>query len=236
MDRSSQDILDRGGRALANGPVYTARLAEAAPSCASPGHFHAKPVVNYFHKRNHGCGGVGRGIEVLHHPSGHAGVALEQRAGFFYSASFQVFHIEEGGDVYAFYACQPPEEILLPPSFLIVATEGFDYVENYFFPVAQHHCVEKISEWFWIVGARATSDYKGVIFCAFFPEQGNASQPQHEQYIGIAQFVLQGETHQVEPAKRKMGFLTGELEPSVFQEGDIVFLGGKESLGCYIRA
>ena len=90
-----------------------------------------------------------------------------------------------------FDAIQPASPLPFP------LCNSFRNLKNYFLSITKDKSIEELSHWLWIECIRSATNNQRQVWSPVSCKEWDPTQLQHGEYIGIAQLILEAESHQI---------------------------------------
>ena len=191
---------------FAHGTIEHARLAEAAALGAAAHDLQHDAVMDGFGIGHHEGLGIGGAVQIPHDALAHNGGSrvvdgMEVREG----AVVVIAYLIESGNIDALDPGQCPQGVQAGKPRLFALAHAGNGLHHHFLAVADLEHVHKGGQGLGIVSAGTARHDDGAVLT--IPGiQGDPSQVQHLQHVGIAHFILQGEPHDIETIQGRAGF------------------------------
>ncbi|MPM09036.1 hypothetical protein SDC9_55352 [bioreactor metagenome] len=107
--------------------------------------------------------------------------------------------LHQGGDIHALHPGEGLETLFPRPSLRL--GENFQCFGQKFLPFADAEEIHERRHRFGGKGTRPPGGHEGMVFSPVSRQERDAAEVEHSENVGIAQFVLEGEPHHVEPVQ-----------------------------------
>ena len=122
------------------------------------------------------------------------------------------------------------EELRLGPPLPLGFAVELDHLHGDVFPLAERDDIHEGGQGLWVIHAGAAGDHQRGQAGAVLAAQGNPSQVQHVEYIGVGHLIAQGKADDVKLRDRVTAFQCIEGEPLPSHLGLHIAPRGKDTL------
>jgi hypothetical protein len=176
----SGDLEDLLGGTFTHRASEHPRLAETAPSGASPKNLHRSPIVNNFRERDYYLPWIVRRIQIrhvaAHHGRGGSGEA-------------------EKGDIDSRYAGAFAQPLL--PRHSSAVSQNLQQLRQSLFALSHAKGIEKESHRLRHIGSGTSPDHHRISLSPIFAPEGNLTEIEHGEDVRVGKLILQSKSQYV---------------------------------------